>query len=289
MFCNVLVGFDGSPQAYDALSLATALTAANGSLTACCVHHPETVSGRLDPTEPRLDRPGAERCLRRAGELLRGRLATDALVLEGVDAAAMLQHAAREREADLLVLGSSHRGRLGRVALGSAAVEALHDPPCPVAIASFGAHALQGGVRIASIAVGCDVAASRGPELRLAVELASALGAALHIVAVADTRVALMVEYGGASSYPAVLRERRVAAEEGLAAVMADMPAEVSATGEVREGNPAEKLAEASRGVDLLVVGAHHYGPLDRLLGRSVSRALASHSHCPVLAVPRLG
>lgn len=287
MFSNVLLAYDGSPQAQDALRLAAALSAPGGKVTACCVHHMQTVSGAIDLTEPRPGREDAKRCARHAADLLPNTLQADTLVLEAVDAAQALQDAVRSRKADLLVLGPSHRGRLGRVALGSVAMRALHDPPCPVAVARSGARHAEDTRRIASIAVGCDVLEDPGPELDLAVELAADLRATLHVVAVADTRVALAAELGGAIAYPAVLKARRLAAEEGLADVLAGLPREISVTGEVREGGATEKLMEVSSGVDLLVLGTHHYGPLSRLRGRSVSGALARQARCPLLAVPR--
>jgi Universal stress protein family len=65
MFRKVIVGFDGSEHARDALALGAVLTAIEGELIVCCVHHFKSLSARVDPTEPRLDRTAAERC---AGE-----------------------------------------------------------------------------------------------------------------------------------------------------------------------------------------------------------------------------
>ena len=39
MFSKVILGFDGSEQARDALALAVALTARDSQPTVCCVHH----------------------------------------------------------------------------------------------------------------------------------------------------------------------------------------------------------------------------------------------------------
>lgn len=286
MFSRVLVGFDGSPHGEAALALAAALTARDGEVIVCCVQSPRTAAGRLDPSTPRLDLAGAQRCVERGRELLPEATLGHTLILEAGDVAPALLDAAGFHDAELLVLGSSHRGRAGQAILGSVAVEALHDPPCPVCIATVREHAPGEPLRIGSVAVGCDVLDRVGPELDLAVRIASDLGVALHVVAVSDTRVTLAVEHGGAVAYPAVIRARRLASEEGLAAVMASLPAGVSATGEVREGSPVEKLVEVSRGVDLLVLGAHHYGPVERLMGRSVSAAVRRHARCPLLVAP---
>jgi nucleotide-binding universal stress UspA family protein len=55
----------------------------------------------------------------------------------------------------------------------------------------------------------------------------------------------------------------------------------------VLHGDPVLCLAEASAGLDLLVVGSRRYGPLKRALVGAVSSALVEHAHCPVLIVPR--
>ena len=119
MFSKVIVGFDGSEQARDALALAAALTARDGELTVCCVHHLESLAARIDPTEPRLDRAAAELYLEQATRPLDSHVAASSLLVAGASAARALQSTAEERHADLLVLGSSHRGAIGRVLVGS--------------------------------------------------------------------------------------------------------------------------------------------------------------------------
>jgi nucleotide-binding universal stress UspA family protein len=303
MFSRVLVGFDGSPRGRGALALAAALTARDGEVIVCTVQHPRTAHSRVDPSAPRLDLGSAQRSVEQGQAFLREQQTlSHPLVIEAVDVAPALLDTASFHRADLLVLGACHRGRVGQAMLGSVAAAILHDPPCPVAVALGAGEEALTVPRIASIAVGCDAIEQPGPELDLAVRLAGELepgpeldlavrlagelAAALHIVMIADTRVALAVEYGGAVAYPAVVKARRLAAEEGLAKVMAALPSGLSATGEVREGSPSEKLGEVSRGVDLLVLGAHHYGPVDRLMGRSVSAAVRRHAHCPLLVTP---
>lgn len=286
MFSRVLVAFDGSPQGTAALALAAALSARDGEVLICSVQHPRSARSRVDPAAPRLDALAAKRCVERAKELLPAQTISHPLILEASDVAGALRDAACFHDVELIVLGSSHRGRLGQTMLGSVAMEMLHDPPCPVAVATVGKQEGVMPTHIGTVAVGCEVADKPGPELAIAVQLAGDLRATLHVVGVADTRVAMAVEYGGAVAYPAVLKARRLASEEGLAAVMAGLPPSVSATGEVREGSPVEKLVEVSRGVDLLVLGAHHYGPVDRLMGRSISAAVRRRVCCPLLVVP---
>jgi hypothetical protein len=56
MFTKVIVGYDGSEQGRDALCLGEeALMARDGELVVCCVNYYQTLSARIDPTEPRVD------------------------------------------------------------------------------------------------------------------------------------------------------------------------------------------------------------------------------------------
>lgn len=95
-------------------------------------------------------------------------------------------------EFDVIVLGASHRGALGRIWPGSATEQTLHGAPRPVAVAPPGyavAHPL--GTPLARIGVGYDGSA----EARRALELAAGLalgadaGAPAGAVAVADATV----------------------------------------------------------------------------------------------------
>jgi Universal stress protein family len=79
----------------------------------------------------------------------------DLRVYQAITAARGLHDLVREESAPAVVVGSSHLGTLGRVALGSTAARLLVDSPCPVAVASRG-WAERGRGAPSTIGVGLD-------------------------------------------------------------------------------------------------------------------------------------
>jgi nucleotide-binding universal stress UspA family protein len=285
IFHSVIVGFDGSEQARDALALGAALTAADGELLVCCVHRFNMLSAQIDITEPRLDRAAAELCAKEAVRLLHGPFKVGSVLVEGAGAALMLQRVVSQRDADLLVLGSSHRGAAGRVLLGSVTEEALHLAHGPVAVAPVGYRRRSADARLARIAVGYDLASPPENALVAAAALAEQEGAELRVVAVADTDTTVAARASGGLSYAALLSARRGAGQEGLAHALAGLPEDLSASSEVRDGEAAEKLLEVTHGVDLLVLGSSGGGFIRRMALGSVCDAVVRAAACPVLVM----
>jgi nucleotide-binding universal stress UspA family protein len=73
----------------------------------------------------------------------------------------------------------------------------------------------------------------------------------------------------------------------GLDRELTRLAAAVPCRAEARIGDPAVELAEASRGLDLLVCGSHGRGPLRAVLLGSVTERLLRIAGCPVVIVPR--
>jgi nucleotide-binding universal stress UspA family protein len=77
----------------------------------------------------------ATRVLEQAGTLARSEGAEDVVPLElSGDAAAALAEAVRDREVDLVVIGSRGFGALGRLVHGSVSTQVSHDVACPVMV-----------------------------------------------------------------------------------------------------------------------------------------------------------
>jgi len=86
---------------------------------------------------------------------------------------------------------------------------------------------------------------------------------------------------------PEDLEKERQAAEEMTLKVTSQLsearPASVAVRGVM--GFPAQRLIEASREADLMVVGSRGAGGFAKLVAGSVSDQVVHHAHCPVVVV----
>lgn len=121
----------------------------------------------------------------------------------------------------------------------------------------------------------------------LAIELAAALDATLHIVS-AWRAPAYDYGYVPVSYTPELVRAERERAGAALAAAVdrADA-AGVTTTTDLREGDARDEICAAAEetAADLIVIGAHGRGSMGRMLFGSVSTAVLHHASCPVLVV----
>jgi len=195
-----------------------------------------------------------------------------------------LRALAERGDADLIVLGSTHRAHFGSVAPGSVAENLLHGAPCRVIIAPKGYGAAdhsQDRLRVA--AVGFDGMAESQAALNEAARLATKFGGSLRVIGVIPpvppaAAAAARVE-GAGPDFETRLRD-----------AVAELPAELRALPVIEHGDPVRKLIEdAGTGVDLLVLGSRGFGPVMRLLVGSVSSRVIRQAPCPVLVVPRPG
>jgi nucleotide-binding universal stress UspA family protein len=128
---TIMVGFDGSRRALDALHFAECLCAQTGwQLVLAGVYPYRSLTGRLGSG----DRAAAT--LAAARSRVRGRCETQMAPAPSVPAG--LRAIADSVHADLIVLGSRHRGRLGEALAGRTARALLRDGSHAVAIVPAG-------------------------------------------------------------------------------------------------------------------------------------------------------
>jgi nucleotide-binding universal stress UspA family protein len=277
---RLLVGFDRRDGGRDALALTRVLGSPERSSAVVATVMP------YDPfpmTYQELMGPSAAEAAEPAFEEARQKL--DGLEVQtrafgGGSAAGILTDLAEREAFDAIVIGSSHRGPVGRALLGNVGRGVLHGAPCPVAVAPHGYAGADHGP-FGLIALAYDGTAEAKLALDRARGLAEAHGARIRLLTVE----APMVAPPGIVGYTPVESPdpRNV-----LAAGVEEVGTRVEVEGDLLGGPVAETLAGACEdGADLLVAGSRGYGPLSRVLLGSVTTKLIGIAPCPVLVVPR--
>jgi len=276
---RLLVGYDGSDGGRDALELARVLGSIEESSALVVAVMPYTP---LPVGFTELERDAAEQAepLMSEARAKLGGLVAGTRAFGGGSPAGVITDVAETDAPDAIVLGSPHRGPLGRALIGSVAEGVLHGAPCAAVVAPRG-YAGEGHGPFATIAVAYDGTPEAKAALARARALAEESRAALRILTVLAPPVALP---GVAGYTPVNPPEPDRVIAEGVAAAGSAIPVD----GQRLDGPPAAALAEACEDdVDLLVAGSRGYGPLTRLLLGSVTSQLVASAPCPVLVVPR--
>lgn len=286
---RILIGFDGSSHGEDALALGRALAAAEGGDTELVVAIVYKAVIQKDSHGTESDYQGRLR-YEAEQELERARAQAPELPAEAFravrasSAASGLHRLAEELEADAIVVGTSHRGTLGRVWAGSATEQVLHGAPVPVAVAPVDYAKREESARaLRRVGVAYDGSPEAKNALKQAVALAQAAGAQIVPISVVDLRTPTTIAYGYEKYVEAVRELVALELREAGEAVAGAADVELVE----REGEPARELAEASKTVDLLVAGSRGYGPLKRVLLGSVSSRLVREAEGPLLLLPR--
>jgi nucleotide-binding universal stress UspA family protein len=145
---RVIVAFNGSPAGNDALGLGELFGRwADAELVVACVFPPPSLAGiPFDPRESRVAagdhrifvRQDAEAVLAEARAFLPDDLDVSFSAVECESPLHGLCELALSAPADLLIVGSSHRGRFKRLLQHSMARKLLRDSPCALAVAPRG-------------------------------------------------------------------------------------------------------------------------------------------------------
>jgi nucleotide-binding universal stress UspA family protein len=274
---RILVGYDGSAGAKDAVELCRvlAIPAGEKALVVNVLPYPgppSFVYRRMDGHELPLPEDFFEPAVSALSGL---ELETRAYV--GASPARVLNDIAESGELDLIVVGSTSRTGRARGSVGQAL---LHGAPIPVAVAPQGYAAREHG-KLTRIAVAYNATEESEAALHQAESLAQGTGAALAVLNV--ERPADPV--GGPVAYKldlpddprSILREARHDVGPGL---------EVETR--VLRGSTAAALSEAcGSGTDLLCLGSRGYGIAARVLLGSVASQLLHEQPCPLLIAPQ--
>lgn len=272
MFKNAMVGVDGRSGGRDAAALAHHLLDPGGRLTLVHVHLETTavIVHEFDSSA----QEQAQKLLESEREAAGGDV--ELAQVGGTSVAAGLHRYAKEHGADLLVVGASRRGPVGRVLKGDDARSSLRCAPCAVAISAR--QYSDSPTPIEIIGVGYDGSAGSRAALARAVDLSADTDAEIHVlILVAKLR------FDGSKLEPmnSVLETdpRLHSLEQQL-----------SQLDRVRVrpafGLPVEELGAFGEEVHLLLLGSEKGAPKGRVVPDRKSKRLARSLECSLLVLP---
>jgi nucleotide-binding universal stress UspA family protein len=275
----VIVGLDGREHDAAAIALGRTLQSAlDGRLLLAHV---------IPPAPPGQGMVEYEVIVRREGRQLLARAAAsqhDQVDIELIDpapAAQGLTRLAAGCDDCVLVLGSSHRGPVGRIVPGGVASELLVRAPCAIAVAPVD-YAEHRPPSISRVGVAYDGTSEADRALAKAAEAATRLKVPLRLYHAIH-------EIPTDPAWDAYRRHMHDFARETLERGLMQLPAELEGTSTVLEGRTAEVISRvaANDGVALLYVGSRGYGPLREALLGGVGGGLLRTARCPLMVVPR--
>jgi nucleotide-binding universal stress UspA family protein len=258
------------------------LTGAPLALVSAYVHDP----GLPQPV-PEIDAPmlkGTMAALEDVAESLRDEHAVEVHATRG-STTHVLHQVSERLGAGLIVVGSSHRGRLGRVLAGSVTAGVLHGSHCALAVAPRG---YTGHAAFERIAVAYDGSDESRDALAAAAGLAAFAGGNVHSYTALEPIDRYALEAVPGLRLPDDYEQsRRARAERLTEQARAVVPEGALTEASVIVGRTAEALVAVSHDSDLLVCGSRGHGALRSMALGSVSRVLANEATCPILVMPR--
>jgi nucleotide-binding universal stress UspA family protein len=282
---EIVVGFDDSPGAQDALAFAAAVASNAGAsvMLASAFPYDNVPSRGANDAYREYLRADCQAALDRAAATLEG-VPTSTEAIPNTSPSHALHVLSEYIGPALVVVGSTRRGPVGRVVPGSTGERLLHGSPCPVAIVPRG-YAGAGPIR--TVGVGYDGSEESEVALAAACQVAVRFGASLRVIRIYDASrfgaPALMTIPGEVSYHEDYEKQQR----EGLDEAVAALPAEVHAESVFIAGPPGPELAAQTEHVDLMVVGSRGYGPRAAVMLGGVTHTVIRKAHCPLIVLPR--
>jgi nucleotide-binding universal stress UspA family protein len=272
----IVIGVDASPESASAASVGWMLARA-ADVPCRLVHAANDVSPALEfagtgvVTET-LQLAALSRARAEVSAVLRECVPPDviaAMVVSTGGTPDVLEAVIRETDAELIVLGGKHHSRLGRWLGGSTVQQMVRRVSVPLLVTA-------GELRVhPRVLVAVDPSYAAVPTVQHAVAFARLMGSPLRALHVIDPPPAI-AELSPDWSREIIERD-----------VWPRVPV-VEHNKVIREGVPFNTIAEeaAAWRADVIVVGSHGKGWVDRLLIGSVTEDLLNNLPCAVLVVP---
>jgi len=276
---SVLVGVDDTPEARDGLELGRQLHERFAQrMLVMSVHADSIFYEGLDAMDE-------------ARELYFGRMrkiAEDALgvpfefhKLSETSVPEGLTRMTRKLGASAVVIGSSHRGPMGRVLLGDVGSRVIQGSTVPTFVSPRGYAGMDhDGFR--RIGVGFDGSDESRTALHYSAELVRQTGGMLTLIGVTP----LFVSPGRIGHTNRGFQKSVNDELQRELDVAADIPG-INVETSLKVGDAADELVEATAGLDLLVMGSRGYGPVRRVLLGGTSLQVTRAAVCPVVILPK--
>jgi nucleotide-binding universal stress UspA family protein len=290
---TIIAGFSSSRQGTAPLNLAVQLSRTTGEKIVAAAIIERAVPSGLDPIEDEYQgyvADQATKSLERVVEQIRGDLDISLVVHQSSSIPRGLTELVDQHGADLVVVGSSSSGLLGRVALGSVTERLVHTAKVPVAIAPRGYPLSPVPVQRLTAAYGG--AADAVGLITTSAELAKKWSVRLRI---ASFTVRPVTMYGGSIERSAEnlvvkqwTRKTMDAALEQLEDArrqveVPDVDVVIGAGTDWRDA--VDGIAWQSG--DLLLLGSGAAGPVSQVFLGSAASKILRHAPVPVMIVPR--
>jgi len=284
----IVVGVDTSPAAAEAVRVGWAIADHVGA--PCRLVHATPEAWTLPNTayvsvgQPEILNDAVREAARTAvRETLIGDVpdaALDALDIRTGRGVTVLRDVAHELQAGLVVLGGKHHTTLGRWVTGSTAHALLRSLDIPLLVT---AHT---PLPIRRVLVSVDLSDAAGPTIRMAERFAAVFGAKLHAVHAVEPLPII-------PDAPLQFNDEDVyqRSDEHLERYVWPLIEYAGATRSVRRGTAADAVTAevAERHADVVVLGSHGRGWVDRVLIGSVTERVLSALPCSILVVPVMG
>jgi nucleotide-binding universal stress UspA family protein len=279
---TILIAVDAGVRTLDAIRLGELLARVSGLPAALATAFPHVPLGG----QPEADmREEARKTLLELGATMVGVDVVDARVVDSHSPPRALHDLSEEERAAVIVIGSTHRGAIGRIVPGTVAERLLSGAASPVAVAPAGYAESERPPELRVVGVGYDGSDEARLALDGAADLARRAGAQLRVITVFQ-RIAFgaLASPGGVSL--ASVNDRLEAELKGK------LDEAVAAQGDGVEGvfttgDAAEVLAAQSEELDLLVAGSRGYGPIGAVLLGGTTHRLLTGAACPLIVIPR--
>ncbi len=278
-----IVGVDGSPEAAWAAGLAA--EAAQSAGTTCHLVHAtrDALSALAQAELPERAQELGESLIAAARERIAHSLwgvvapeLVQQMTIRAGRAAVVLREVVAERGAGLIVLGGKHHSVLGRWLAGSTSVDVVRTAEVPVLVTGSGRAPPR------RILATVDLSAAAQPTIEAAERVAELFQSELRVMSVLEP-LPIVPE---APNYD--LTHYYAMLEDHLRQRVWPLVQSPRAQMVTRYGMPVETIIQeaAAWPADLLVVGSHGKGWVDRLLIGSVTEGLLNHLPTAMLVVP---